>query len=353
MKSVRILQNLSPVISSHTSINIPANALFLHLRTKSSCLPVRAICSFTQRTNENSSYPAAIQGGKRLTNHLQVLKHKFSFSTSVMAKSKFEYVRQFETQDPCLPNTWIVIRLDGRNFHRFSTDHGFTKPNDERALHLMTRAAETVMNDFRDIVITYGQSDEFSFVLKKSTMLYSRRASKLMTHIVSQFSSSYVFHWAQHFPDQPLQYPPGFDGRVILYPSNKNLRDYLSWRQADCHINNLYNTCFWALVQQGGMTNTQAEERIRHTFSADKNEILFSEFGINYNNEPEIYKKGTVLVWKKVEETVTRTCRTAEDPVERPREVTKLRKKVVPLHTDIIGDVFWEEHPDILEEECF
>ncbi|XP_035673386.1 probable tRNA(His) guanylyltransferase [Branchiostoma floridae] len=270
-----------------------------------------------------------------------------------MAKSKFEYVRQFETQDPCLPNTWIVIRLDGRNFHRFSTDHGFTKPNDERALQLMNRAAETVMNDFRDIVISYGQSDEFSFVLKKSTMLYSRRASKLMTHIVSQFSSSYVFHWAQHFPDQPLQYPPGFDGRVILYPSNKNLRDYLSWRQADCHINNLYNTCFWALVQQGGMTNKQAEERIRHTFSADKNEILFSEFGINYNNEPEIYKKGTVLVWKRVEETVMKTCRTEEDPVERPREVTKLRKKAVPLHTDIIGDVFWEEHPDILEEECF
>lgn len=29
--------------------------------------------------------------------------------------------------------------------------------------------------------------------------------------------------------------------------------------------------------------------------SADKNEILFKRFGINYNNELEIYKKGTVL----------------------------------------------------------
>ena len=25
-----------------------------------------------------------------------------------------------------------------------------------------------------------------------------------------------------------------FDGRVVLYPTEKNLRDYLSWRQADC-----------------------------------------------------------------------------------------------------------------------
>ena len=31
------------------------------------------------------------------------------------------------------------------------------------------------------------------------------------------------------------------------------------------------------------------------TLSADKNEILFSRFGINYNNEPEIYKKGSVI----------------------------------------------------------
>lgn len=36
-----------------------------------------------------------------------------------MAKSKFEYVRDFEADDTCLPNCWIVVRLDGRNFHRW------------------------------------------------------------------------------------------------------------------------------------------------------------------------------------------------------------------------------------------
>ena len=35
-----------------------------------------------------------------------------------MAKSKFEYVREFETDDTCLPHCWVVVRLDGRNFHR-------------------------------------------------------------------------------------------------------------------------------------------------------------------------------------------------------------------------------------------
>ena len=35
-----------------------------------------------------------------------------------MAKSKFEYVRDFEADDTCLPHCWVVVRLDGRNFHR-------------------------------------------------------------------------------------------------------------------------------------------------------------------------------------------------------------------------------------------
>jgi tRNA(His) 5'-end guanylyltransferase len=61
------------------------------------------------------------------------------------------------------------------------------------------------------------------------------------------------------------------------------------------HINNLYNTTFWTLVQQGGMSAQEAEQRLSGTYSADKNEILFKEFGINYNNEPECFKKGTVL----------------------------------------------------------
>jgi tRNA(His) 5'-end guanylyltransferase len=61
------------------------------------------------------------------------------------------------------------------------------------------------------------------------------------------------------------------------------------------HINNLYNTTFWALVQRGGMEPRAAEQELSGTVSADKNEILFSRFGINYNNEPEIFKKGSVL----------------------------------------------------------
>ncbi|NWJ09643.1 THG1 guanylyltransferase, partial [Crypturellus undulatus] len=268
-----------------------------------------------------------------------------------MAKSKFEYVRDFEADDALLPNCWIVVRLDGRNFHRFAEQHEFKKPNDDRALHLMTKCAETVMQELEDIAIAYGQSDEYSFVFKKKSKWFKRRASKFMTHVVSQFASSYVFYWKDYFKDQRLLYPPGFDGRIVLYPSNQNLKDYLSWRQADCHINNLYNTVFWMLVQRSGLTPVQAQDRLQGTLAGDKNEILFSEFNINYNNEPLMYRKGTVLIWQKVNEVITKKIKLPKETEEKEVEVTRTRTKVVPLHCDIIGDQFWEEYPEILAED--
>lgn len=32
---------------------------------------------------------------------------------------------------------------------------------------------------------------------------------------------------------------PYFDAKVIAYPTRSKVKDYLKWRQADCHVNNL------------------------------------------------------------------------------------------------------------------
>lgn len=226
-----------------------------------------------------------------------------------MAKSSYEYVRNFEIDDTCLRNTWILVRIDGKNFHKFTEDHECCKPNDKVLLRLMNIAARKVMVSFRpNIVLAYGQSDEYSFAFRPSTDIYKRRSSKLMSQVVSLFSSSFVYHWSEVMAAEVLDvgsgrseprtllYPPVFDARVVLYPTDENFRDYFSWRQADCHINNLYNTVFWALIQRGGLSTRQAEQRLLGTLSADKNELLFSQFGINYNNEPLLFRKGSVLV---------------------------------------------------------
>jgi len=59
--------------------------------------------------------------------------------------------------------------------------------------------------------------------------------SKLVTTVVSTFTSYYVHLWPSFFPGNPLSPPlPSFDGRAVQYPSTQNLRDYMSWRQVDC-----------------------------------------------------------------------------------------------------------------------
>ena len=122
----------------------------------------------------------------------------------------------------------------------------------------MNHAAKEVMMSFSDIIISYGQSDEYSFVFKKSARLFNRREDKILSCLISLFSSSYALNFSQYFGNQKPLKTPSFDGRIVLYPSIEDLQAYLSWRQVDCHINNQYNTTFWALVQKGKLTTTEA-----------------------------------------------------------------------------------------------
>jgi len=55
----------------------------------------------------------------------------------------------------------MLFRLDGHSFHRFSEKHEFTKPNDVRALQLMDHAARDLMEEYPDIILAFGESDEF------------------------------------------------------------------------------------------------------------------------------------------------------------------------------------------------
>ncbi|KAN0092629.1 Thg1 C terminal domain containing protein [Tylopilus felleus] len=277
-----------------------------------------------------------------------------------MANSKYTYVRNFELPDPLLPDCFMVCRIDGHSFHRFSEKHEFSKPNDERALQLMDHAAKDIMSEFKDIVLAFGESDEFSFLLRKSANLYNRRHAKILSTLTSYFTSCYVFHWPRYFPDTPLRYPPSFDGRIVLYPDERAIRDYFSWRQADTHINNLYNTIFWALVQQGGQTTTEAHATLRGTVSAQKHEMMFQRFKINYNDIPARFRKGSVVVHEKVSEpedslntgglseTVTAQ---ASETVRIPSKTSQREKPkmtIEVLHCDIIGDEFWNARPHLL-----
>jgi tRNA(His) guanylyltransferase len=261
-----------------------------------------------------------------------------------MACSKFEYVKHFEQHTTLLRNTYVVVRIDGHSFHRFTKEHQFAKPNDIRGLQLMNHAAKHVMEEFDDIKFSFGQSDEFrynhvniSFVLARDSSRYQRREAKLITNICSLFTSVFVMDWNKFF-DSPLKYAPSFDSRAVCYPTFENLRDYINWRQTDTHINNLYNTAFWALVHDG-KTEVEAENILKDTNAGGKNELLFSAYQINYNNIDAIFRKGSTIYRAKVPTTETSKSGT---------EVVRNRSQLITDHCDLIGEAFWKANPDLL-----
>ncbi|EPS63729.1 hypothetical protein M569_11055, partial [Genlisea aurea] len=219
-----------------------------------------------QRRKVTTLYSENI-ASRRFWNEQRCLTKELGYFTDDLNKTHSEYIKSFQYKSKLMPYTWIAIRIDGCHFHRqaasrFSEIHGYEKPNDAAALRLMNSCAANVLESFKDIVFAYGVSDEYSFVLRKESVFFGRRVSDLVSTVVSLFTSMFTMRWNDFFPYKGMKLPPYFDGRAICYPSSQILRDYLSWRQVDCHINNQYNTCFWMLVKSG-KTKSEAQKLLK------------------------------------------------------------------------------------------
>ncbi|KAK8996185.1 hypothetical protein V6N11_076432 [Hibiscus sabdariffa] len=251
-----------------------------------------------------------------------------------------------------MPPNLIVVRVDGRNFHRFSEVHEFEKPNDEKALNLMNQCAIAVLEEYPDIVFSYGYSDEYSFVLKKTSKFYQRRSSKISSVIASFFTSVYVTKWKEFFPFKELRYPPSFLSRIVCCASLEVLQAYLAWRQRDCHVQNQYNTCLWELVKKGGKSKIEAQEILKDAREQDRNELLHQQFGINYNDSLALFRQGTCIFKTEVEDIVKYN--------EDGTPVKRLRRKASTFRTEnIAGKRFWNAHAGLVKElgnfseDCF
>ena len=61
--------------------------------------------------------------------------------------------------------------MSGPYVFSFSDTHNFSKPNDERALKLMDHAAQALMHEYPDIVLGFGESDEFRYLNSMAALL--------------------------------------------------------------------------------------------------------------------------------------------------------------------------------------
>ncbi|HEV7706965.1 MAG TPA: tRNA(His) guanylyltransferase Thg1 family protein [Asanoa sp.] len=206
-----------------------------------------------------------------------------------------------------LPGAWIVVRVDGRGFSRFTEQH-FDKPFDPRFADHMVATAQTLLTEL-GARYAYTESDEISLLLDPGFSLFGRRVEKLVSVTAGIASAAFT---------QAMGEPAHFDSRLWLGTTVADVLDYFSWRQADAARCALNGWCYWTL-RNAGQSRQQATNAIDGTSTAAKNEMLF-QHGINFNDLPAWQRRGVGLWWESYQ-------RPGYDPV-RGTEVTATRRRI-------------------------
>ncbi len=224
-------------------------------------------------------------------------------------------MRAFEQacEPVALPDTWLLVRLDGRGFTRLTKElHDFETPFDLRFRAMMIETAGALMQD-GVAVMALTHSDEITLVLAPHSQVFGRRVVKLSSVMAGAASATFSL---------ALGGPATFDARVSQLPTIEHVLDYIDWRQSDAHRHALSEHCHWALRQQG-QTARQATATLESASVADKNELL-SQRGINADQLPTWQKRGVALVWSQVVIGRTDPCTGETVETTQRRLTTKL-----------------------------
>jgi tRNA(His) 5'-end guanylyltransferase len=206
-----------------------------------------------------------------------------------------------------LPGAWVVLRLDGRGFSRF-TEERCDKPFDLRFHGWMTQAAQALMEEFQGLY-AYTESDEISVLFPRDWSLFDRELEKAVSLSAGLASAAFALACGSR---------AHFDSRVVLAAQDEQVVDYFRWRQADAARCALNGWCYWTL-RKSGQGVAEATATLRGKGADFKNELLFRA-GINFNDLPPWQKRGTGLYWETYE-------RAGYDP-RLDREVTAIRRRI-------------------------
>jgi tRNA(His) guanylyltransferase len=186
------------------------------------------------------------------------------------------------------PGAWVILRLDGRGFSRFTEGH-FEKPFDARFHGTMVQTAQAVLEGLQGLY-AYTESDEISVLVPRTWDLFDREVEKAVS--LSAGLASAAFSLACGTRVQ-------FDSRTILAAESEQVMDYFRWRQADAARCALNGWTYWTL-RKAGQSVAEATAALEGKSVSDKNELLF-QAGINFNDLPLWQRRGTGLYWEQYE----------------------------------------------------
>lgn len=206
-----------------------------------------------------------------------------------------------------LPGAWIVLRVDGRSFSRFTAQR-FQRPFDETFRDYMTQTARALLQELHGLY-AYSESDEISVLFPHEWDAFDREVEKLVSISASLAAATFTHACGEIV---------SFDSRVWVGVDRQDVVDYFRWRMADAERCGLNGWCYWTL-RGDGQSIAEATATLHGKTVAYKNELLF-QHGINYNDLPAWQRRGVGIYWE-------RYAKTGYDPV-RKVETTTTRRKV-------------------------
>jgi len=186
--------------------------------------------------------------------------------------------------DIMIPELPVIIRLDGNNFHSWTKD--LKSPYDERLSSLMIECAKFLIKETNGIV-SYQQSDELSVILYSNDLKSLIYQDGKKQKICSKLTSKLINFFNQEKEKYGLGYKKyaDFDCRVYQTPTLEWAVKQLLWREIDATKNSISmaaQSMFPHSVLQGLHGNEMQEK-------------MFTEKGVNWNNYPDFFKKGTYV----------------------------------------------------------
>ena len=188
-------------------------------------------------------------------------------------------------------NSKIIVRLDGRSFHKLACDLNLVKPYDENFYKVISEVCRDLFEEF-SAEFVYTFSDEISLLL--DNVPFDGRVEKINSVIASFTASSFVMHY-----DAQFKKPPAFDSRIIPI-NDDDILDYFKWRQDESWRNCVNSHGISYLKTK--YSNKDANDKINGMNLSDIHEFLF-ENGINLN-DVETYKKRGIAVYRKNKKVV-------------------------------------------------
>lgn len=206
----------------------------------------------------------------------------------------------------------VIIRIDGKAFHTFTK--GMDKPFDPVLSRTMQDAMKYLCQNVQGCVLGYTQSDEISLLLTDYAELdtdawFGNNLQKMCSVAASMATIAFSNSFKENICDCLVSLPKDdekqyarvydiyvsklfsamFDARCFNIPKEE-VCNYFIWRQQDATRNSIQS------VGQANFSQKELHGKGCNTIQ----DMLFKSKGINWNDIPTMFKRGSCCVKNSV-----------------------------------------------------